>query len=66
LRNIYLNWNPHFSSYLSCNLGAGLNLFEPLFFDFKNVDNSWAWWFTPIIPVLGRLRQKDCKFEARS
>jgi hypothetical protein len=24
----------------------------------------WAWWFTPAIPALGRLKQKDHKFQA--
>jgi hypothetical protein len=24
----------------------------------------WAWWYKPVIPALGRLRQEDCKFEA--
>jgi hypothetical protein len=24
---------------------------------------SWVWWCTPIIPALGRLRQKDYNFE---
>jgi hypothetical protein len=23
---------------------------------------GWAWWYIPVIPVLGKLRQ-DCKFE---
>jgi hypothetical protein len=25
---------------------------------------SWVWWYTPVIPVLGRLRQDDCEFKA--
>jgi hypothetical protein len=25
--------------------------------------SSWAWWFTSVIPALGRLRQEDDKFE---
>jgi hypothetical protein len=25
---------------------------------------SQAWWFMPIIPILGRLRQEDQDFEA--
>ena len=29
----------------------------------KNV-NSQVWWCTPVIPVLGRLRQEDCRFKA--
>jgi hypothetical protein len=24
---------------------------------------DWAWWFTPIIPALGRLRQEGHEFE---
>jgi hypothetical protein len=27
------------------------------------VDNSWAWWYKPIIPALKRLRQQDCGFQ---
>jgi len=28
------------------------------------VDFSWAWWFSPLIPVLRRQRQADlCEFE---
>jgi hypothetical protein len=26
---------------------------------------SLAWWFTPVIPALGRLRQEDGKFRTR-
>jgi hypothetical protein len=26
--------------------------------------SSWAWWCTPVFPVLGRLRQEDCEFQA--
>jgi hypothetical protein len=25
---------------------------------------AWAWWRTPVIPALGRLRQEDHEFEA--
>jgi hypothetical protein len=25
----------------------------------KSVVTSWMWWETPVIPALGRLRQKD-------
>jgi hypothetical protein len=25
---------------------------------------SWAWWCTPVIPALRRLRQEDHEFEA--
>jgi hypothetical protein len=25
---------------------------------------NWAWWFTPVIPSLGRLKQEDHKLEA--
>jgi hypothetical protein len=25
---------------------------------------SWAWWFTPVIPALRRLRQEDLKLKA--
>jgi hypothetical protein len=28
------------------------------------VPGSMAWWFTPVIPALGRLRQEDHEFEA--
>jgi hypothetical protein len=31
---------------------------------FINVSYSWAWWSTPIIPLLGKLRQEDHRFEA--
>jgi hypothetical protein len=24
----------------------------------------WVWWYMPVIPVLGRLRQEDQEFEA--
>jgi hypothetical protein len=24
---------------------------------------GWAWWCTPVIPALGRLRQEDLEFE---
>jgi predicted glycosyl hydrolase (DUF1957 family) len=24
---------------------------------------SWAWWYIPVIPALGRLRQEDHQFE---
>ena len=27
------------------------------------IKNSWVWWCTPVIPVLGRLKQEDCRFE---
>ena len=36
------------------------NLVRP-YFKIKN--KSWAWWHTLVIPVLGRLRQEDCRFE---
>jgi hypothetical protein len=25
---------------------------------------NWTWWFTPVIPALGRMRQEDREFEA--
>jgi hypothetical protein len=25
---------------------------------------SWAWWHTPIIPALGKVRQEDSEFKA--
>jgi hypothetical protein len=25
---------------------------------------NWAWWYTPVIPVLGRLMQENPEFEA--
>ena len=28
------------------------------------LDISWVWWPMPVIPVLGRLRQEDHRFEA--
>jgi hypothetical protein len=27
-------------------------------------DESWAWWYTPIIPTLKRWKQEDIEFEA--
>jgi hypothetical protein len=30
----------------------------------KNRDFSWAWWHTPVIPALGRLKQKNHGFKA--
>ena len=30
----------------------------------KKLPQSWMWWAMPVIPVLGRLRKKDCKFKA--
>jgi hypothetical protein len=30
----------------------------------KRLDSSQAWWFTPVIPALRRLRQEDHEFEA--
>jgi hypothetical protein len=24
---------------------------------------SWAWWYTPVIPALGRLRQEACELK---
>jgi hypothetical protein len=30
----------------------------------KNHWQSWAWWFMPIIPAVGRLRQEDHEFQA--
>jgi hypothetical protein len=29
----------------------------------KSPKFSWVWWCTPVIPILGRLRQEDHKFE---
>jgi hypothetical protein len=26
---------------------------------------GWVWWYPPLIPVFERLRQEDCKFQAR-
>jgi hypothetical protein len=31
---------------------------------FKTSITGWAWWPTPVIPTLGRLRKEDHKFEA--
>jgi hypothetical protein len=31
--------------------------------DLKEDHRSQMWWFMPVIPALGRLRQKDWKFE---
>jgi hypothetical protein len=33
-------------------------------FILKNQDKTHAWWFTPIIPALRRLRQEDHEFKA--
>jgi hypothetical protein len=30
----------------------------------KTLRSSWKWWYTPVIPALGRLRQEDLEFEA--
>jgi hypothetical protein len=30
----------------------------------SRINESHAWWYTPVIPGLGRLRQKDHEFEA--
>jgi hypothetical protein len=30
----------------------------------KNSQRGQAWWYTPVIPALGRLRQEDLEFEA--
>jgi hypothetical protein len=30
----------------------------------KKGDKSWAWWYTPVIPALRRLRQGNCELEA--
>lgn len=35
-----------------------------ILFSLKNYNASWAWWPTPVIPVLARQRQKDCEFRA--
>jgi hypothetical protein len=29
------------------------------------INTRMAWWYTPVIPALGRLRQKDLEFKAR-
>jgi hypothetical protein len=31
---------------------------------FEKYKVSQAWWYTPVIPVLKRLKQEDCQFEA--
>jgi hypothetical protein len=33
-------------------------------FKVKNAERSWAWWRTPLIPVLRRQRQVISEFEA--
>jgi hypothetical protein len=41
-------------------------LLEPLpirILSLKNLDRSQMWWFTPVIPALGRLKQQDQEFE---
>jgi hypothetical protein len=30
----------------------------------KNKSINWMWWHTPIIPALGRMKQKDGQFKA--
>lgn len=31
----------------------------------KHSDLSWTWWRTPVVPALGRLRQRNhCEFKA--
>jgi hypothetical protein len=30
----------------------------------KKSNQSWAWWYMPVISVLGKLRQEDCEFQA--
>jgi hypothetical protein len=30
----------------------------------KNIKVNWAWWHTPVIPALGRLRQEDREFKS--
>jgi hypothetical protein len=30
----------------------------------QNSPSSWTWWFMPIIPALGMLRQENCAFKA--
>lgn len=37
------------------------------FFFFKYKKEGWAWWRTPVILALGRLRQEDCsEFQVKS
>jgi hypothetical protein len=31
---------------------------------FKHSEMLQAWWYNPVIPTLGRLKQKDQEFEA--
>lgn len=28
--------------------------------EFKIEASNWMWWYTPIMPAVGRMRQKDC------
>lgn len=32
--------------------------------ELRTLECGVAWWCTPVSPVLGRLRQEECKFEA--
>jgi hypothetical protein len=41
----------------------GILLPNPKLFKTVKARLSQAWWYTPVIPVLRRLRQKDLKFE---
>jgi hypothetical protein len=38
--------------------------FISCFFCSQKLGMCWAWWYTHIIPALGRLRQEDCKVQA--
>jgi hypothetical protein len=29
-----------------------------------NVIRVWAWWCTPVVPALGRMREEDLEFKA--
>jgi hypothetical protein len=44
------------------HLKTNFKRLDPIFL-LKSGETSWAWWFTPVIPGLGRLKQEDHKFK---
>jgi hypothetical protein len=63
-----LNTNTHISVFICTHIYGGIPVHLHICTHtnqhiYQNVI-SQAWWHVPIIPAIGRLRQKDCEFEA--